>query len=369
MVAGLGSGIAEFAVDKLVDPEWYLDCHPDVRASGLAPTEHFCRYGWHENRAPNPWFDPAWYVAANPDVAAAGLNPLLHYINHGEREGRHPTAYFDPIWYRKAYGLVADTSPLLHYLNARRSGKFSPCATLYAAPYLPEYTGRDAAVWSDPYLECREAAKRTGAAPRPDVALIERTSLLDPNYYLINGGDVRDAVLNPIEHFCSYGWREQRKPNILFHTEWYADTNPVVRRMQINPLLHYITEGEAAGRRPAVYFDPVWYRANYADALQATKLAPLAHYLTHRRTQAFSPNGHFDVTWYVNRYGSEFGPNRDPFAHYLQMGTTQDLDPSPIFNAAAYRRRNLGRVSRAFRQIAHPDRDNPLVHYLRRHYS
>jgi hypothetical protein len=361
--------IAEITASGLLDAAWYLDRHPDVRAACLDPLEHFCRYGWRENRAPNPWFDPEWYLAQNPDVAAAGLNPLLHYIHHGESEGRQPTAYFDPSWYRTAYALRADVSPLIHYINVRKSRRFSPCERLYAAPFLPEYAVGNSAIWSDPYLECREAAKRDSRVPTPDVILVERSGLLDPNYYLINGGDVRGAALNPIEHFCRYGWREQRKPNIHFHTEWYAETNPIVKRMKINPLLHYIAEGEAAGRRPAIYFDPFWYRTKYREALQTSKLCPLAHYLAYRRTQEFSPNGHFDVAWYVDRYRAELGPNREPFAHYLQMGTTQDLNPSPSFDAASYRRRNLGRISRAFRHTVHPDRDNPLVHYLRRQYS
>ena len=37
------------------------------------------------------------------------------------------------------------------------------------------------------------------------------------------------------------------------------------------------------------------------------------------------------------------GRNRDPFAHFLQAGTYRDLDPSPTFSAAEYRKRHLGR--------------------------
>ena len=62
----------------------------------------------------------------------------------------------------------------------------------------------------------------------------------------------------------------------------------------------------------------------------------------------------------------EVAGNRDPFAHFLQAGTYRDIDPSPAFNAAAYRKRHLGRPSRQFPPVLmHPDRDNPLVHLLR----
>ena len=62
-------------------------------------------------------------------------------------------------------------------------------------------------------------------------------------------------------------------------------------------------------------------------------------------------------------------PNRDPFAHFLRAGTYGDRDPSPDFDAAAYRKRVLGRPSRHFRRLLHPERDNPLVHWLGAQYE
>jgi len=359
--------VAEVIASGLLDAPWYMACHPDVGAAGIDPATHFCRYGWHENRAPNAWFDPAWYLAQNADVVASGINPLLHYMRHGEAEGRRPCVHFDPIWYRTAHALPRESSPLQHYLSHRANGKFSPSALLYGVPLLPVYRD-DLKAGIDPYLHCIDDAAQAAQDLAPDIALVAASGLLDPNYYLINGTDVREAALDPAQHFCRHGWHENRKPNIYFNTLWYLQTNPVVGRMQINPLVHYICEGEADGRRPTVYFDPAWYRAAYPEDLEATRLGPLAHYLARRRSQMFSPNRHFDVAWYIARYGAEVGPNRDPFAHYLQMGTTSDLDPSPEFNAATYRRRHLGRMTRAFRQMLHPDRDNPLVHYLRTQY-
>jgi hypothetical protein len=171
--------------------------------------------------------------------------------------------------------------------------------------------------------------------------------------------------LDPVDHFCRYGWREGRKPNIYFDTQWYMLTNPDVARLKINPLVHYVVAGEAEGRRPVPYFDPLWYRETYA--IPASQFA-LAHFLTHRRGQKFSPNPAFDIAWYVAQHAEELGTNRDPFAHFLQVGTYRDIDPSPTFDAAAYRKRHIGRPSRQFRHLMHPDRDNPLVHSLRSAY-
>jgi hypothetical protein len=366
-VANDSTEIAAIVESALVDTDWYMACNPDVGAAGLDPSTHFVRCGWRDNRLPNAWFDPGWYLMRNPDVAASGINPLLHYIRYGEAEGRRPSAHFDPLWYQVAHDLPDGTFPLRHYLTHRADGKFSPSLLLYAAPFLPQYCD-DLQTGADPYLHCAHDAARIGRDPAPDIGVVAASGLVDPNYYLINGADVRDAALDAAEHFCTYGWRENRKPNIHFNTLWHLQTNPIIARMQLNPLVYYICEGEAAGRRPAVHFDPIWYRQAYREALEGTQLGALAHYLAHRRTQAFSPNGHFNVAWYVARYGAELGANREPFAHYLQMGTTSDLDPSPNFDAARYRRRYLGRTTRGFRHMLHPERDNPLMHYLHTQY-
>jgi len=348
----------------LLDAAWYLAQYPDVRDSELEPLLHFYRYGWREGRKPNRYFDPAWYLHHHPDVGAAGMNPLLHYVRHGDREGRRPVWHFDPAWYRRVYNIPSDALTLAHFLTQRTSGRFAPMPELWAVLHLPPYCD-DPSAGEDPFVHYLENMEREGCEPFPDFGVVNTSGLIDPNYYLINGTDVHEAQLDPAAHFCRYGWREGRKPNIYFDTRWYLLTNPGVQRLEIDPVVHYILEGEMAGRRPVPYFDPVWYRETYG--IPPGQVA-LAHYLLHRRSQAFSPTPLFDVAWYVERHAEEVVGNRDPFAHFLQAGTYRDLDPSPAFNAAAYRKRHLGRPSRLFRHLMHPDRDNPLVHHLRTEY-
>lgn len=356
--------IAELAGSGLFDRDWYMRVHPDVGAAALDPLEHWCRFGWQEARNPNPYFDTGWYLDRNPDVAGTGLNPLLHYLRHGDREGRQPTRYFEPAWYRAAYGIPDEEVALRHFLSARSTGRFAPTPELYAVPLLAAYRSA-AAADNDPFARALADASRESRDASPDASVVAGSGLLDPNYYLINGTDVHEAALDPAQHFCRFGWREGRKPNLYFDTNWYLRTNPWVNRVGINPLVHYILQGERAGRRPIIYFDPAWY-------CERNEIAPeqsaLAHYLAHRRSQTYSPNSLFDAAWYVRRMGAELGPNRDPFAHYLQAGMLRDVDPSPLFNAAEYRRHHLGRPSRVFRHLMRPDKHNPLVHYLEAHY-
>jgi hypothetical protein len=356
--------LAQLDLSGLFDAAWYLLENPDVRSAGVDPLLHFCRNGWREGRKPNAYFDPAWYLEQNPDVLAAGMNPLLHYLRHGDQEGRRPIGYFDAAWYRAAYGIPADAMTLAHFLVQRTSGRYAPNPELWSVLHLAPYND-DPATGDDPFRHFLDDTLQAGREPNSDHGVIASSGLLDLNYYLINGSDVHTAQHDPLKHFCRYGWRELRKPNMYFDTSWYLLTNPLVERLKINPLVHYILVGEAAGRRPAAYFDPPWYRENHG--VPADQLA-LAHFLAHRRSQTVSPTPLFDVGWYVGQHADELGPNRDPFAHFLLAGTYLDIDPSPSFGTAEYRHRHLGRPTRQFRQLMQPDRDNPLVHHLRAEY-
>jgi hypothetical protein len=348
----------------LFDAAWYLLENPDVREAELEPLVHFYRYGWTEGRKPNRYFDPAWYLEHYPDVREAAMNPLLHYLRHGDHEGRRPVWHFDPAWYRAAYELPPDANALAHFLTQRNSGQFAPMPELYAVLHLAPYRD-DPMAGEDPFAHYLDDMLRERREAFPDLAVVAASGLVDANYYLINGTDVHEAALDPAQHFCRYGWREARKPNIYFDVNWYLHTNPVVARLKINPVMHYILEGEMAGRRPVPYFDPLWYRETYA--IEPGQNA-LAHFLQHRRSQTVSPTPLFDVAWYVQQNPEGVGRNRDPFAHFLQAGTVNDVDPSPSFHAGEYRRRHMGRPSRQFRHLMHPDRDNPLVHFLRAEY-
>ena len=335
-----------------------------MRDADLEPLVHFCRYGWRERRMPNRYFDPEWYFEQYPDVRAAGVNPLLHYLHHGDLEGRRPISHFDSVWYRGAYDIPPDALTLAHFLTLRTSGRFAPTPELWAVLHLPPYRD-DPTAGDDPFAHYLDDMLRQQREAFPDPGVVAESGLMDPNYYLINGTDVHEAQLDPAEHFCRFGWREGRKPNIYFDTRWYQQTNPMVERLKIDPVVHYILEGEMAGRRPVPYFDPIWYRETYA--VPPEQMA-LAHFLMHRRSQTVSPTPLFDVAWYVGQHAGEVAGNRDPFAHFLQEGTYRDIDPSPSFSAVEYRRRHLGRPSRQFRQSMHPDRDNPLVHHLLAEY-
>jgi len=206
-----------------------------------------------------------------------------------------------------------------------------------------------------------ETLKQRGSYHLSDEFIIATSGLFDVSLYVIESPDVREAGNDPVEHFCLYGWREGRRPNLYFDPLWYQDR--YLPGSDQNPLAHYVRTGEAMGFRPISYFDPIWYTQAYGLERGASALA---HYLAHRRSQQLAPNPHFDLAFYLDRHREEIGPNRDPFAHLLRCGAERDLDPSPAFDAAAYRRDVMASAKTSIARTAWAAADLrvPLVHFL-----
>jgi hypothetical protein len=333
----------------LFDDVWYRHRYTDVDASGLNPLRHYAEHGGREDRAPNPWLDPKWYRATHR--LKAHEHPLFHYLAVGEPAGLRPSPNFDPTWYRATYKLSSKRSPLADFLRRRRSQTVAPSAEMWAALGVPEPRLTDVA--DDVFLSI-------GDEPADYVVLWDQ-GLFDENYYALHSGDVLATGVDLLRHYCEFGWREQRQPNFYFDCRWYTETNPEVAELGVNPLAHYLLVGEPEGRRPIVFFDPVWYRETYAVP---EELAALAHFLAHRREGKVSPNQYFDPVWYAAQKGETSHPGRDPFARFLVAGLTENYSPSANFDLADWRRRSMGRVSRHFRHLLDPAKDNPLVHYL-----
>lgn len=350
--------LTDFVRDSgLFDAAWYLHAYPDVAQAGLDPLQHYCGFGRNEGRSPNAWFNAPWYRSTHGIVSDDDM--LRHYAVQGEAANLAPGPDFDPGWYRQAYDLPADDSALAHFLRHRGERRFAPCARLWSVLGLPPSDG-------DPFRQFMDSQAASDLPPSADTVLIAASGLFDANFYALHSDDVFEAHADPLEHFCRFGWQEGRDPNFYFKTTWYAATNPEVTRLGVNPLVHYLLAGEPAGRRPTVYFDPAWYRDHYG--LEAGT-SPLAHYLANRRSQQFAPNPLFDPAWYMAQPGVVVHPRRDPFSHFLVAGIRQDVQPSPRFDIAAWRRRTRGRPSRHFRRQQNPEMDNPLVNYLLSTYT
>ena len=77
---------------------------------------------------------------------------------------------------------------------------------------------------------------------------IKKNNLLDIGYYLKNNEDVKKSGADPILHYISHGFKEDRKPNPLFDGSYYLKSYADVRNSNLNPLIHYSLYGVHEGR-------------------------------------------------------------------------------------------------------------------------
>lgn len=88
------------------------------------------------------------------------------------------------------------------------------------------------------------------AARLAEIAELRTSRWFDHDWYLSQYQDVRDAGMDPAEHFHHFGWIERRDPSAGFSTRFYLASNPDVADTRMNPLLHFIRHGIREGRLP-----------------------------------------------------------------------------------------------------------------------
>src|SRR6266511_1269046 len=59
-----------------------------------------------------------------------------------------------------------------------------------------------------------------------DMWTIRRSGLFDAEWYLSRYPDVAASGIDPLEHYCRYGWRRGRDPNRKFSTTLYVIRHP-----------------------------------------------------------------------------------------------------------------------------------------------
>ena len=85
-----------------------------------------------------------------------------------------------------------------------------------------------------------------------DYNIIVGSGLFDGKYYLSTYEDIKVAGVDPVMHFCAYGWKEGRNPNPFFDTKYYMSQ---LNKRQINPLVHYIEIGHKIGYKTIEHYN------------------------------------------------------------------------------------------------------------------
>ncbi|QOW24167.1 CDP-glycerol glycerophosphotransferase family protein [Lysobacter sp. H23M47] len=211
------------------------------------------------------WFDENWYLSRCPESAVSGLDPLQHYLTRGVLAGIGPNGFIDGL---------KDAAP------------------------LPNATAEDIPDNDDPQLQA-------------EIELIAASGLFHEQYYLDNNPDVAASGIDPLHHFCRYGWRDLRKPHPGFDVWWYWINYLDPAREAINPLLHHSLVGQHAGYATA----PAPYAPRAGHVFPAgAKVRRICLFA------GYDPDGIVDD--YVVAYLRELSRHAD--VYYLADGVMQD---------------------------------------------
>ncbi|WP_417463064.1 glycosyltransferase [Kordiimonas sp.] len=163
------------------DEAFYLVQCPDVAKSGESAFKHFMKTGWREGLDPAPWFSVKAYLNAYPDIKKADLNPFVHYLTQGKKEQRPLPGTSDTV----------------------------------APP----------------------PANAQGERER-----IEASSYFDATYYAALKPPLPPGT-DPLQHFMERGWRDGRRPSLLFDIKEFDRQIGNRRNEAVNPILDLLDSG------------------------------------------------------------------------------------------------------------------------------
>lgn len=253
------------AASSCFDADWYYEQNPDVKASGIDAVRHYCKIGWKEGRNPSPDFDTRAYLLKHPELQLAEINPLVYYLVVEKKISSKykisvstKNSYFDPSWYIRQYPdyVNESTSPYRHYLKYGWKKGYNPSKKFDTVFYLTMYPDV-AKAGNNPLLHFVRKGFAERRLPKLKVPkkyysasymFIAKSEYFDRRFYIKNNPDLDFKLIDPVEHYLRYGWKENRNPSKNFSNEDYFINNPDVEAAQINPLLHYERSGRAEGR-------------------------------------------------------------------------------------------------------------------------
>ncbi len=256
------------AASTFFERQWYLDRYSDVHLAGLDPARHYAESGWRERRDPGPDFSTEWYLTSNSDLAVAEINPLWHYETGGMAEGRivksvafveemrivAGSSYFDRKWYVDTYTDVAElgADPVRHYCEFGWQESRDPGPSFSTHWYLEEHkdvaTATVNPLWHYEIRGKEEGRRIKSVAFVDQTRIVATSSLFDSAWYCRTYLDLANAGVDPVQHYCEFGWLEGRDPGADFSSNWYREENQDIAIAGINPLWHYETNGKTEGR-------------------------------------------------------------------------------------------------------------------------
>ncbi len=199
----------------------------------------------------------------------------------------------------------------------------------------------------------------TTSLPDPVAALFERW--FDADFYLTLHSDVKEAGVDPVEHFLSFGWHEGRAPNDWFKPDHYASYTYELDTETQNPFVHLLERAIAERTDPQVLYENIHktqvpHRKRAAGGARDLAEMPLIVHRPSRETLEMVRVA-FDTEFYLEQNPEVAETGIDPVVHFLTIGWLEGRDPTPKFSVRHYLRHN-----KDIRKAG----ANPFVHYLQR---
>lgn len=214
---------------------------------------------------------------------------------------------------------------------------------------------------------------------RKIIERIKASNLVLDKWYKEYYTDLTGSSVDPTEHYYYFGWKEGRRPNPYFDTNWFIkeydisekecplvyflnnrESNPClafdinkyknIRPNIKNPLAHYINHGYKEESiletnkldfiqkkfeiQSSGLFDSKWYQSIRPD-LNDSSVNLLDHYIHFGWKEGSRPNPYFDPLQYSHFAGIE-DRNIEPLTHYHKVGWRKRISPSEDFDTAQY---------------------------------
>lgn len=172
----------------------------------------------------------------------------------------------------------------------------------------------------------------------------------DANYYLASNPDLMNRLINPLDHYLTFGLIEGRRANEWFDEQIYIRLNPDVSTFPPGPTVHYLLHGIHEGRQVFEAQSPDGVVISYLRGMVAdgdlvpnldlnglsafiedsfdagyyrgllggsnTQISSLEHFLRIGRLQGFAPNRQVKLSQ-INRFLFPFQFSTCPFLEYF----------------------------------------------------
>ena len=172
--------------------------------------------------ADSGYFNTTWYAEKYPDVGIVGLDPLDHFLRIGIHMGREPGPNFHEESFRE---FIRKNEINLEILN-----KFI--------------------VLSHSLKTAHNLKKNFDLNESQAIQLLEGSQYFDSEFYIRENPDVRNFEGSPVKHYLQYGWKEGRRPSLLFDSDYYIKIKGEHIFEGLPPLLWFLINDLNSGLLP-----------------------------------------------------------------------------------------------------------------------